>query len=428
MRSHSSSLSFCGGAERLALPAHHRGLHLLEHLVLRLLVAARDAGVVDQHLDVAEVRRHRSKTSLTIAESATSQAYAARLAVGGVGHLLRALLAEVEHRDPPALRARSPATSPRRARTPRLSPPRPCPRTCACRPRSCSPSLVCLLPVAPHNPRSTCPSATRPAPCRPCRPSRPRAPGARRPAARQRSRPQLGRNACGCAAQSRRRDAAPACRAPACSCPRSGRAATVGRPPPIVRRQHLLELLLALGMADVHDHHATRAQAVAHQLEELPRREVERDVGLAVDVDHDRVVARRRAAQVRPRVLVVHAHPRDCAGRTSAARACVSSESISTASTDVAREVAAQRARRRAGGVAEDRHRRGAATSARRTAARGTRPSSRRSGRSPGRYREWTAWPSFSSSLRSPSGSSTTRAYWYSRLGLLEHRRRRRPP
>ena len=33
---------------------------------------------------------------------------------------------------------------------------------------------------------------------------------------------------------------------------------------------------------------------------------------------------------------------------------------------------------------------------------------------SPLRQIEWTAWPSLSSRTRSPSGSSITRAYWYS--------------
>ena len=48
-------------------------------------------------------------------------------------------------------------------------------------------------------------------------------------------------------------------------------------------------------MADVHDHHAARVEPIAGKLEELARRQVERDVRLAVDVDHDHVVAARRS-------------------------------------------------------------------------------------------------------------------------------------
>ena len=68
------------------------------------------------------------------------------------------------------------------------------------------------------------------------------------------------------------------------------------------------------------------------ELEELLGREVERDVGLAVGVDEDRVVAARRRAQERPRVGGVHvqAGPAQVEQRRPTS---VSSASISTAST-----------------------------------------------------------------------------------------------
>ena len=58
-------------------------------------------------------------------------------------------------------------------------------------------------------------------------------------------------------------------------------------------------------MADVDDHRAARRQPVARQLEELLRGEVERDVGLAVGVEEDEVVALVRLAQERARVVGV---------------------------------------------------------------------------------------------------------------------------
>src|SRR3712207_9093296 len=58
------------------------------------------------------------------------------------------------------------------------------------------------------------------------------------------------------------------------------------RPP-----QNGLEVVVSLGMADVDHHGARRRQAIAGELEELAGREIERDVGLAVGVDHDRVIA-----------------------------------------------------------------------------------------------------------------------------------------
>ena len=49
--------------------------------------------------------------------------------------------------------------------------------------------------------------------------------------------------------------------------------------------------------------HAARLQPVADELEELARRQVERDVRLAVGVHEDHVVARVGPAQERARVL-----------------------------------------------------------------------------------------------------------------------------
>ena len=148
------------------------------------------------------------------------------------------------------------------------------------------------------------------------------------------------------------------------------------------RAQHLFELLLALRVTDVHDHRAAGAQAVARQLEELPRREIERDVRLAVDVDHDHVVARAlcgagRAA--RPRGARACA---GCAGRTSGGRASSApdrSRRRPRACAGSSGRARAPSCRRRCPGSPP----RAAAAAARRTAARGTRPSSRRSGRSP---------------------------------------------
>jgi hypothetical protein len=74
--------------------------------------------------------------------------------------------------------------------------------------------------------------------------------------------------------------------------------------------QDLLQLVVALGVAEVDDHRAARREPVADELEELARREVERDVGLAVGVEEDRVVAGGRVAEERAGVLGVLAQLR----------------------------------------------------------------------------------------------------------------------
>src|SRR3954454_7764866 len=63
-------------------------------------------------------------------------------------------------------------------------------------------------------------------------------------------------------------------------------------------------------MADVDHDDAAWTQAIAAEAEELARGQVERDVRLAVGVDEDRVVARCRAPQERPRVLAEDAQSR----------------------------------------------------------------------------------------------------------------------
>ncbi len=60
------------------------------------------------------------------------------------------------------------------------------------------------------------------------------------------------------------------------------------RPP-----EHLLQVVAALRVAGVRDHDAAGHEAVADELEELARGQIEGDVRLAVGVDHDHVVAAR---------------------------------------------------------------------------------------------------------------------------------------
>ena len=63
------------------------------------------------------------------------------------------------------------------------------------------------------------------------------------------------------------------------------------------RAERLLELLRVTRVADVDDQRPARVQPVARELEELLRGQVEGDVGLAVGVDEDRVVALVRGPQ-----------------------------------------------------------------------------------------------------------------------------------
>ena len=64
-----------------------------------------------------------------------------------------------------------------------------------------------------------------------------------------------------------------------------------GRPTRSVAVSALLQRVAVARVADVDDHRPVRVQVVAHELEELLRGQVERDVRLAVGVDEDRVVA-----------------------------------------------------------------------------------------------------------------------------------------
>ena len=291
MRSHSSSLSSWRRAERLALAARHRRLHLLEHPVLGLLVAARDAGVVDQHLDVAEVRRdaleHLAHRRRSPARRTRSRAPRRRPPRPPSRRPPRGCRAPRRARP----RARSPATSPRRARRRRRSRPRPGPRTGACRSASMHSDLLSLTRRRQRSPRSTCPPATRPAPCRRCRRVPPSSRGASRAAAASASGAQLRGQA-----RAGARAAAPADAAAAGAeqhrvrvlarvaqhgrehvAPSSRRAPSRARPGPRGGRRSRSR--------------RRPGEPIAGQLEELARREVERDVRLAVGVDHDRVVA-----------------------------------------------------------------------------------------------------------------------------------------
>ena len=70
------------------------------------------------------------------------------------------------------------------------------------------------------------------------------------------------------------------------------------------------EPLVVRDRGDVQRDDPARAQPLADELEELPRREVERHVRLVVRVDDDQVVALVGRAQERPRVRVVDRQPR----------------------------------------------------------------------------------------------------------------------
>ena len=121
----------------------------------------------------------------------------------------------------------------------------------------------------PRNPRSTCRSATRPAPDRRCRP-RPRERGPEPRCGRPRGRP---RSSAGRSGTSSRGDRPRA--ALAADQQRVGRLDRVSQDVREHRAhrggQHLLEVILALRVAGVDDHDAARRQMVPHQLEELAR-------------------------------------------------------------------------------------------------------------------------------------------------------------
>ena len=98
-----------------------------------------------------------------------------------------------------------------------------------------------------------------------------------------------------------------------------------------------------------------RLEPLPRQPEELPRREIERHVGLVVRVDDDQVVALVRAAEERPRIGVVHGQARVVLQPEEAA-ADAADRRIELDPVDPGRRVEdAERAGGRAGRVAEDR-------------------------------------------------------------------------
>ena len=105
---------------------------------------------------------------------------------------------------------------------------------------------------------------------------------------------------------------------------------------------------------DVEREDPARAQALARELEELARREVEGHVGLVVGVGDDQVVALVGAAQERPRVGVVHGQARVVL-HAEVAPADAAHGRIELDAVDPrARVVDAERPRDRPAGVAED--------------------------------------------------------------------------
>ena len=175
-------------------------------------------------------------------------------------------------------------------------------------------------PRPPHSRRSTCRSATRPAPCRPCR----RCP-LERAARAACGGHRHGRSRAGMPRR-RRRVARAGTRA---SVPTTcvfvsslGSRTTFGTRRPSWRQDLLSRSSWPSGWPTFTITVAARIQPLVRQLEELPRREVERDVGLAVHVDHDRVVPRRCGAGTAARPRGARACG-GCAGRTTAARASV---------------------------------------------------------------------------------------------------------
>ena len=180
---------------------------------------------------------------------------------------------------------------------------------------------------------------------------------------------------------------------------------------PIVAASTFSRRVRALRVADVDHHRAARLEVVVDLLEELLGDQVERDVGLAVGVHHDRVPAPVGGPQEGPGVGRVEVQVG--AAQVEQPAAHVGERAVDLDAVHAG--VAGSSGRRR--GRWSRRRRPGSRSTAgrgrRRAAAPGTRPSSCRSATCPGRYTEWIAWPSFSSSRRAPSGRSTTRAYWY---------------
>src|SRR4051794_27226269 len=107
-------------------------------------------------------------------------------------------------------------------------------------------------------------------------------------------------------------------------------------------------------MADVDDDRAAGSEPVAGEREELARGEVERDVGLAVGVDEDRVEAAGRFAQERPGVLGVEVEVAAREPEPTAAQRGDLAVYLHGVDARIREEVA-ERPRGGAAGVAEDR-------------------------------------------------------------------------
>ena len=135
----------------------------------------------------------------------------------------------------------------------------------------------------------------------------------------------------------------------------SGSRATCGNTSPIVADSTFSSSSEPSGWPTLIDQHAAGLEPLARELEELHRRQVERDVGLAVGVDEDRVVARVDPAQERPRVLGVELQLRPLA-QAEVALADVVQLAVDLDAVDPrVREVLRVGARGGAGAVAEDR-------------------------------------------------------------------------
>ena len=208
--------------------------------------------------------------------------------------------------------------------------------------------------------------------------------GPRRPAASRRDRLQRRRQRRAAGRERARRDRR--------SCPRgivltsglAGSRATVAKTGAHRRGQHLLQPVRVLGVADVDHHHAAAAFSCSRaRRKNSLRRQVERDVGLAVGVDVDDVVAPLRRAQERPRVGGMGVEVR--AAEVEQARGRLGQLAVDLDRVDGWPGRSARRrarwSRRRCRGSRRPRRRRARP----RTAARAARPSSCRSATRPGR-------------------------------------------
>ena len=259
---------------------------------------------------------------------------------------------------------------------------------------------------------ATRPPATRPARGRPCRRRRRAAPGRSREAAR--SVVAAGRAAAG--PPLRQLGAADSVASLAmrivlvgsigsrATFPNTERSVAAG-PSPAVG---------VLGVADVDRQHPAGSEPVAGELEELLGGQVERDVRLAVGVDHDHVVAIGGAAQERPRVLGDSAQLRPRRAARSSGGRCRSARRRSRPRRSACRGGSARRRGASCRPPCRGWRRAAAALERGERVDEAGRPSSCRSAPCPRGRCEWTAWPSLSSSRRKPPGYSTTRAYWYS--------------